>query len=113
MSDCIFCKIADGTIPATLLHADDDIVAFADLHPEAPTHVLIIPRRHLASLDQLDGEVSLAGGLLLAAQKVARTLGVVESGYRVVVNTGADAGQSVHHLHLHLLAGRSLGWPPG
>ncbi len=112
MSDCIFCKIADGTIPAKLLHQDDHVVAFADLHPQAPTHVLIVPRRHVASLDGLD-DVELGGRLLAAAVQLARTLGVAEGGYRVVANTGADAGQSVHHLHFHLLGGRALAWPPG
>ena len=112
MSDCIFCKIADGTVPVKLLHEDADVVAFADLHAQAPTHALIIPRRHIASLDQLD-DAALGGRLLATATTLARTLGVAESGYRVVTNTGADAGQSVHHLHLHLLGGRALGWPPG
>ena len=113
MSDCIFCRIAAGTIPAKLVHEDEHVVAFHDLHPQAPTHVLIIPRRHVASLnDASETDPALLGHLLLAAREVAARLGV-GAGYRVVTNCGASAGQSVFHLHLHVLGGRPLGWPPG
>ncbi len=113
-SDCLFCKIAGGEIPAALVHQDDRIVAFRDINPQAPTHILLIPREHIASLDAADGEHrALLGDLLLAARDLARSEGMAEDGYRTVVNVGADGGQTVHHLHVHLLGGRSLGWPPG
>jgi histidine triad (HIT) family protein len=114
MSDCIFCRIATGELGTPFLHADADCVAFRDLHPQAPTHVLVIPRRHLASLAAAapeDGQ--LLGHLLAVAADLARQLGVAAAGYRVVSNCGPDGGQSVSHLHLHLLAGRAMGWPPG
>ena len=96
------------------LHQDQDVVAFADLHPQAPVHVLVIPRRHVASLaDTAPADNALLGRLLAAVRSVAAQLGVAATGYRTVLNTGSDGGQSVHHLHAHLLAGRSLGWPPG
>jgi len=113
MSDCIFCRIAAGEIPAQRVHEDEHVVAFHDLHPQAPTHVLIIPRRHLVSLHAAgDEEGLLLGRLLLAAREIAERLGI-GTGYRVVTNCGASAGQSVFHLHLHVLGGRPLGWPPG
>jgi histidine triad (HIT) family protein len=113
-SDCLFCKIAGGDIPATLVHQDDRIVAFRDIHPQAPTHILLIPRAHIASLDAAEAEHrALLGDLLLAARDLARSEGMAEDGYRTVLNVGADGGQTVHHLHVHLLGGRSLGWPPG
>ena len=111
---CIFCRIANGQIPAKLAHEDDRTVAFHDIDPRAPVHVLIIPRQHIAAVDQLaDGDVDLVGGMFLVARQLARELGVADSGYRLVVNSGADAGQSVDHLHMHLLGGRPLKWPPG
>lgn len=114
MTDCIFCKIAAGEIPCQQVHADTEILAFEDLHPQAPVHVLIIPRRHIPSLGELaPDDVELAGKLQMAAGQVAAKLGLAESGYRVVVNCGRDACQAVPHLHLHLLGGRALGWPPG
>ncbi len=113
-SDCLFCKIAGGEIPATLVHQDDRIVAFRDINPQAPVHILLIPRRHITSLDAAEAEHgALLGDLLLTARDLARSEGMAEDGYRTVVNVGADGGQTVHHLHLHLLGGRSLGWPPG
>ncbi|MGE0440728.1 MAG: histidine triad nucleotide-binding protein [Gemmatimonadales bacterium] len=115
MSDCIFCRIAAGEIPATLVGQNDDAVAFRDLNPQAPTHVLVIPRRHVtaaADTDTDDGEALLGRTMRLAVQ-VARDLGLAEDGYRLVVNNGRDGGQSVFHLHVHLLGGRRLGWPPG
>ncbi len=111
---CIFCLIASGEVSATIVYQDDDVVAFEDAHPEAPTHILIIPRMHVASADALrDEDAALAGRLLLVARDLARQLGLVNSGYRVVTNVGAGAGQSVFHLHLHLLGGRGMRWPPG
>jgi histidine triad (HIT) family protein len=113
-SDCLFCKIAAGDIPAKIVHQDEHIVAFRDIHPQAPVHVLLIPREHIASLDAaLPDHRALLGDLLLAARDLARSEGMAEDGYRTVLNVGADGGQTVHHLHVHLLGGRSLGWPPG
>lgn len=113
MSDCVFCRIARGEIPADRLVADDQVVAFHDLSPQAPTHVLIIPRRHVASLAAADeGDRELLGRLLDTARRLAAELGLSD-GFRVVINSGADAGQTVFHLHVHLLGGRAFGWPPG
>jgi histidine triad (HIT) family protein len=110
MSDCIFCRIAAGDIPADVVAADEHFVAFKDLHPLAPVHVLVIPRRHVASMAAL-GELpaEAADGLLAFAARVAREAGVEESGYRLLTNTGPDAGQEVHHLHWHVIGGRPLG----
>lgn len=111
---CIFCRIARGDFSTAFLHQDQDVVAFADLHPQAPVHVLVIPRRHVASLAATGpADDALLGHVLAVVRKVAQQLGVAENGYRTVLNTGDDGGQSVPHLHAHLLAGRSLGWPPG
>jgi histidine triad (HIT) family protein len=113
-ADCLFCKIAAGTIPATYVHEGDRLLAFRDISPQAPLHVLIIPRDHVASLDAADpGRGDLLGEALLLAAEIARREGVAEAGYRTVINTGDHGGQTVHHLHVHLLAGRALGWPPG
>ncbi len=113
-AECVFCRISRGEIPATVVHEDEDLLVFEDLNPQAPTHLLIIPRAHVASVDDLhDGERDLVGGLILAARDVARSQGVAEDGYRLVANTGRDGGQTVDHLHVHLLAGRPLSWPPG
>lgn len=112
--DCLFCKIANGDIPATLVHDGERIVAFRDINPQAPVHILLIPREHVASLDAAgDDHRDLLGELLLTARDLARSEGMAEDGYRTVLNIGADGGQTVHHLHLHLLGGRSLDWPPG
>ena len=114
MSDCLFCKIAAGEIPATIVHQDDDLVAFRDLNPQAPTHVLVIPRKHVPTLNDLSpDDEALVGRLVRQAAVLARDLGHGEAGYRTVFNCNADAGQTVFHIHLHLLAGRSLEWPPG
>jgi len=114
MSDCLFCQIAAGTIPCDVVAADDEFLAFRDINPQAPVHVLIIPRRHVAALTELqDGDAGMMGRLALKAVAVARELGLDENGYRWVVNCGEDGCQSVAHLHLHLLGGRRLGWPPG
>jgi len=113
-SDCIFCKIATGALPTDKVYEDDQALAFRDQHPQAPTHLLIIPKEHLESLnDASQSDEKILGHLLRLAPKIANQLGIAESGYRTVVNTGADGGQSVFHLHVHLLGGRSLTWPPG
>jgi histidine triad (HIT) family protein len=111
--DCLFCKIASGTIPVTRLYETDEVLAFPDISPQAPSHTLIIPKQHHASLAHTSSaEAPLLGSLLAAATEVARQLGL-ENGYRVVINTGDDGGQTVPHLHLHLLGRRQLNWPPG
>lgn len=113
-SDCLFCKIIAGAIPATLVFQDDQLVALRDINPVAPMHILFIPRRHVASLAETGpGDQALLGGLLAAAARQARAEGLAEDGYRVVINTGQDGGQSVSHLHLHLIGGRAMHWPPG
>lgn len=113
-ADCIFCRIANGEIDARIVHEDEDTVAFRDINAQAPTHALVIPRRHIASIDALDAaDAEVVGRLFLAAQAIARADGVADGGYRVVMNCGADAGQSVDHIHLHVLGGRTLKWPPG
>lgn len=113
-SDCLFCKVASGEIPADKVAEADDWVAFRDINPQAPTHILIIPRRHIPTLNDVDeGQEELIGRLFLAAKRIAGEEGIAESGYRTVFNTQAGAGQSVFHIHVHLLGGRDLGWPPG
>jgi histidine triad (HIT) family protein len=110
----LFTRIINREIPAKIVYEDDRVLAFEDIAPKAPTHVLVIPKKEIASVDALtDGDAALMGHLMLVIRKLARDLGVAESGYRVVANTGADGGQSVDHLHFHLLAGRPLTWPPG
>lgn len=112
--DCIFCKIVAGDIPATKVYEDDLCIAFNDLSPQAPTHILIIPRDHVDSLDKVtDNEKETLGHLLLSASGIARDRGFAENGYRVVINTNSDGGQTVFHLHVHLLAGRPFVFPPG
>jgi histidine triad (HIT) family protein len=114
MSDCLFCAIVEGSIPADVVHRDDDVVAFRDINPQAPVHVLVIPRAHHATAAELGAaDPELAGRLLRIAGEIAAREGVDESGYRVVTNTGEGAGQSVHHVHFHVLGGRALTWPPG
>jgi histidine triad (HIT) family protein len=113
LNDCLFCKIARKEIPADIVYEDDDVLAFRDIRPQAPVHVLVIPKRHIATLADLTQEdKDVMGHVTLVASRLARDLGVSE-GYRVVINCGKDAGQSVFHIHMHLLGGRSLGWPPG
>ena len=114
MSDpnCLFCRIVRGEIPAKIVAEDEHSVAFRDIDPQAPVHVVIIPREHVPGLDRAN-DAALVGRLALMAADIARREGIAESGYRTVVNVGPDAGQSVFHLHLHLIGGRSLGWPPG
>lgn len=114
MTDCIFCKIASGDIPADKVYENEHVVAFRDLSPQAPHHLLIIPRKHIATLNDFSAEDALIFGEMgLAAKAVAQSLGVDENGYRVVVNCNGDGGQTVFHTHMHFLAGRGLTWPPG
>jgi histidine triad (HIT) family protein len=114
MSDCLFCKIIKGEIPGAIVYRDDRIVAFNDINPQAPLHVLILPRRHIASLNDLTpADDALVGSLFRAAAALAKQHGYADRGYRTVFNTNREAGQSVFHIHLHLLAGRPLTWPPG
>lgn len=111
---CLFCKIANKEIPAKIAHEDDDLVAFHDINPVAPTHVLVIPKRHIVSLaDATDGDEALLGKMLLAAKKIAAQQGIDASGFRTVLNSGPNAGQSVFHVHMHILGGRPMAWPPG
>jgi histidine triad (HIT) family protein len=113
MSDCLFCKIIAGDIPADKLYEDDDVFAFRDISPKAPTHFLIIPKKHLTGVSALHGEDdALIGKLMRTAAKVAAAQGLGD-GFRVVINDGADAGQVVFHIHMHVLGGRRMGWPPG
>jgi histidine triad (HIT) family protein len=113
-SSCIFCRIAEYDLAATIVHDDDAVIAFRDLHPKAPVHVLIIPKQHIASVnDVIPENDAVIGRLFVAARAIAEAEGVAKKGYRLVMNTGADAGQTVGHIHLHLLAGRPMTWPPG
>ena len=109
---CLFCKIVRKEIPASIVLENEHVVAFRDIDPKAPTHVVVVPRVHVASLDDAT-DAQMLGELMLAAAAIARAEGIVAGGYRTVVNCGADAGQSVFHVHLHLLGGRTLAWPPG
>jgi histidine triad (HIT) family protein len=114
VADCLFCKIVAGQIPATIVFQDDHVVAFKDITPRAPTHVLIVPRRHVASLNDLGADDdALVGEMVRAAAAIAKEQGLAERGYRTVFNCNADAGQTVFHIHLHLLGGRTMAWPPG
>jgi histidine triad (HIT) family protein len=114
MPDCLFCKIKDGQIPAKVIYRDDHCLAFEDIRPQAPLHVLFVPLEHIESLNEITSDhEALVGHLAWAAAKYAKEKGVAQSGYRAVFNTERDAGQTVFHIHLHLLAGRPLGWPPG
>ena len=111
-ADCLFCKIIRGEIPAKLVAETEDCIAFRDINPQAPVHVLVVPRRHVASLDELR-DAELLGKIGLLAAEIARSEGIAVSGYRTIINHGSDGGQSVAHLHLHLLGGRKMKWPPG
>lgn len=111
--DCLFCKIVREEIPATVVHRDDHVVAFRDVNPQAPTHILIVPRAHIASMNEAgEDNASLLGRLLLTAKDLAVKEGI-DAGYRLVNNCGSPAGQSVFHIHVHLLGGRPMAWPPG
>ena len=112
--NCIFCKIVEGTIPASKIYEDESCIAFNDLSPQAPTHLLVIPKKHVDSLDKASAEDNaLLGHLLLTAAEISREQGFASNGYRVVINTNSDGGQTVFHLHVHLLAGRPFVFPPG
>lgn len=114
MSDCLFCKMVKGEIKPDVVYEDENVLAFRDLHPQAPVHVLVIPREHIATLNDLTPDhAEVMGRLFLAAKQVAEQEGLAQRGYRTVINCNAEAGQSVYHVHLHLLAGRPMTWPPG
>ncbi len=114
MENCIFCSIIEGKIPSQKVYENEHVFAFKDINPEAPIHVLIIPKLHISSLNELQEEnIDVISHVYSAAKKIAKELGVSDSGYRVVSNCGKDAGQTVYHIHFHLLGGRSLNWPPG
>ena len=114
MSECIFCKMVAGEIRPDVIYEDDDVLAFNDIHPQAPTHFLVIPEMHIATLNDLDeAQAPLVGKLFLTAKRIAADRGFAGPGYRTVLNCNAQAGQTVFHVHLHVLAGRLMGWPPG
>jgi histidine triad (HIT) family protein len=115
MEDCIFCKIAAGEIPAEIVYEDDAVVAFRDLNPQAPTHVLVIPRRHIATINDIENpeDEGVVGRMYRAARAIAVAEGLAETGYRTVMNCNEHGGQTVFHIHLHLLGGRPMRWPPG
>ena len=113
-AECLFCKMVSGQIKPNTVYEDNDVLAFKDINPQAPVHVLVVPKKHIATLNDLgSGHAELAGKLMDTAVHIAKKSGIAESGYRTVMNCNADAGQSVFHIHLHLLGGRSLRWPPG
>jgi histidine triad (HIT) family protein len=112
--NCLFCKIARKEIPATVVYEDNHVLAFRDINPGAPVHILVIPRQHIESMATVEaGQAALIGHLLTAAAEIARAEKIAESGYRLVANTGKEGGQSVYHLHFHLMGGRQMSWPPG
>ncbi|HET8705094.1 MAG TPA: histidine triad nucleotide-binding protein [Pseudomonadales bacterium] len=112
--DCIFCKIINKTIPAKLAYEDDDVLAFHDIHPQAPVHMLVIPKKHISTINEIEPQDQmLAGKLLLTAQKLAKEQGFADAGFRVVMNCNEQGGQTVYHIHMHVLAGRHMTWPPG
>ena len=114
VANCLFCKVVAGDMPASIVYEDDRCLAFTDINPRAPTHVLVIPREHIPTVGAATPEQEgLLGHLLLAAHEVARKAGIAEKGYRLAINCGADAGQAVPHLHVHVLGGRKMAWPPG
>ena len=114
MTDCLFCKFVSGDIKPNVVYDDDDVLAFRDVNPQAPTHILVIPKRHISTLNDLrPGDAGLMGKLFLVAQKVAEDEGIAGAGYRTLINCNAEAGQTVFHIHLHLMGGRPMGWPPG
>lgn len=114
MTGCVFCRIVGGDAPATIVHEDADVVAFRDVRPQAPVHLLVVPRRHIVSLGEAaEGDGALLGRLLLIARDLAVREGIDRSGYRLLTNRGRNGGQTVAHLHFHLLGGRAMGWPPG
>ena len=113
-AECLFCRIAEGTIPATTVYSNDEIVAFRDVNPQAPTHILVIPRKHIPSILELDpADEALAGRLLRTAAAIARAEKIADRGFRLVLNCNREGGQTVFHLHVHLVGGRVMSWPPG
>ncbi len=114
MTECLFCKLISGDIPADIVYQDDEVFAFRDISPQAPTHILVIPKQHIATINDADeSHQALLGKLVLTAQTLAKEQGLADAGYRLVMNCNQDGGQMVYHIHLHLLAGRALSWPPG
>jgi len=114
MSDCLFCKIVSGEIPCDKIYENDKLIAFRDIDPKAPTHILVIPKKHISSINELEiSDQNLAGEILLAAKEIARIENIESSGYRTIFNTNNDGGQTVYHIHMHVMGGRQLHWPPG
>jgi histidine triad (HIT) family protein len=114
MTDCLFCKIRDGEIPGEVVYENDDVLAFRDVNPQAPTHILVIPRKHIPTTNDLEtADAGVVGKMMLAAKKIAADEGFAADGYRLVLNCNEGAGQTVFHIHMHLLGGRRLTWPPG
>ena len=114
MSDCLFCKIRDGEMPCDMVYESDDVMAFRDVNPQAPTHILVVPRKHISTVNDLKEEdKNIVGDMFLAAKKIAADEGIEEDGYRLVVNCNSKAGQTVFHIHMHLIGGRVMTWPPG
>jgi len=114
MDDCLFCKIINGDIPVDMLYEDDDVLAFSDINAQAPFHALVIPKKHIATINDIQADdAALVGKMYLAAKQIATQAGYADAGYRTVMNCGESAGQTVFHIHLHVLAGRDLSWPPG
>ena len=114
MSDCLFCKILDGEIPCDKVYENDQVIAFRDVNPQAPTHILVIPRKHISTVNDLTADdKKIVGEMMLAAQQIAKQEGIEEIGYRLIMNCNEGAGQTVFHIHLHILGGRRMNWPPG
>jgi histidine triad (HIT) family protein len=114
MTDCLFCKIRDGEIPGEVVYENDDVLAFRDVNPQAPTHILVIPRKHIATTNDLEAyDAAVVGKMMLAAKQIAADEGFAAEGYRLVLNCNEGAGQTVFHIHMHLLGGRRMTWPPG
>tara|TARA_B100001146_G_scaffold30538_1_gene24018 strand:+ start:56 stop:400 length:345 start_codon:yes stop_codon:yes gene_type:complete len=114
MNDCLFCKMISGEIPCDIVYENESVFAFRDIDPKAPTHILLIPRKHIRSINELgESERNLAGELLLTAKKIAKDEGIDKSGFRTIFNTNSDGGQTVFHIHMHILGGRKMAWPPG
>ena len=114
MAECIFCKIVNGEIPSDKVYEDDELIAFKDINPEAPVHIIIIPKKHIESLNSIEEkDINIISHIFMIAKSITKDLGIAEDGYRLVNNCGEDGGQTVNHLHFHLLGGRSLQWPPG
>jgi histidine triad (HIT) family protein len=112
--NCLFCKISNDELPAKVIFKDNDIIAFHDISPQAPTHILIIPRKHIATMNDTNAQdEQILGKMVITAKKLAYDEGLSDAGYRLVINTNADGGQAVYHIHLHLLGGRQMNWPPG